>query len=378
MFRRGEGIMSVMFETTSINGMTLKNRFVRSATWEAMAGEDGSCTPKLLDLMGELAKGGVGMIITSHAYVQKEGQAGPWQLGIYDDRFVDGLRRMTDTVHEHDSRVVMQLAHAGFFANPKLTGQKPIAPSNVEGLAKGEREELSREGIQEIVRDFGEAARRAESAGFDGVQIHAAHGYLLSQFLSPAFNKRRDEYGGALENRARAVLEVLRSIRGAVGEDFPVLSKMNCQDFVDGGLSLEDAVQAGALLEEAGLDAIELSGGTMISGRFIPSRMGIKSEDKEAYFRDSAKAFKEKVGIPLILVGGTRTFQLAERLVQEGYADYISMSRPLIREPHLINRWAGGDLEKARCLSDNQCFGPAMAGEGIYCVVEKKEKNKGV
>ncbi|MBW1772958.1 MAG: NADH:flavin oxidoreductase, partial [Deltaproteobacteria bacterium] len=131
--------MSIMFETTAIKGMPLKNRFVRSATWEGMAGEDGACTPKLLDLMGELAKGGLGMIITSHAYVQKEGQAGPWQLGIYDDRFMDGLRKMADTVHAHDSRVVIQLAHAGFFANPKLTGQTPLAPSNVEGLAKGPR-----------------------------------------------------------------------------------------------------------------------------------------------------------------------------------------------------------------------------------------------
>ncbi|MBW1945760.1 MAG: NADH:flavin oxidoreductase [Deltaproteobacteria bacterium] len=368
--------MSVMFETTAIKGMTLKNRFVRSATWEGMAGEDGACTPKLLDLMGELAKGGLGMIITSHAYVQKEGQAGPWQLGIYDDRFMDGLRKMADTVHAHDSRVVIQLAHAGFFANPKLTGQTPLAPSNVEGLAKGPRRELQQDEIREIVGAFGEAARRARSAGFDGVQIHAAHGYLLSQFLSPAFNKRQDEYGGPVENRAKAALEVLQSVRGAVGEDFPVLIKMNCQDFVEDGLPLEDTLKVGVLLEQGGLDAIELSGGTMISGKFIPSRGGIKTEEKEAYFRDSAKALKEKVGIPLILVGGNRSFNVGERLVQEGYADYISMSRPLIREPHLIQRWADGDFEKARCLSDNQCFGPAMAGKGIYCVVEEKENKK--
>ncbi|MFC1581082.1 NADH:flavin oxidoreductase [Thermodesulfobacteriota bacterium] len=367
--------MSVMFETTEINGMTLSNRFVRSATWEGMAGEDGACTPKLLDLMVELAKGGLGLIITSHAYVKKDGQAGPWQLGIYDDRFIDGLRKMTDTVHENGSRVVMQLAHAGFFANPKLTGQTPLAPSNVEGLAKGSREELSQDQIQAIVGAYGEAARRAKTAGFDGVQIHAAHGYLLSQFLSPAFNKRRDEYGGPVENRARAIMEVLQSIRSAVGEDFPVLIKMNCQDFLEGGLSFEDTLEVGALLDQGGLDAIELSGGTLISGKLSPSRGGIKSEEKEAYFRDSAKALKEKVSIPLILVGGNRSFQLGERLVQEGYADYISMCRPLIREPHLISRWEAGDLAKATCLSDNQCFGPAMAGEGVYCVVEKKENN---
>ena len=356
--------------------MTLKNRFVRSATWEGMAGEDGACTPRLIKLIEDLAKGGVGMIITSHAYVGKDGQAGPWQLGIYDDRLMDGLSEMAERVHEHDSRVVLQLAHAGYFANPKLTGQTPLAPTNVEGLAKGPRKALKKEEIHEIVEAFGEAARRAKGAGFDGVQIHAAHGYLLNQFLSPAFNKREDEYGGAVENRAKAPLQVLQRIRKVVGDNFPILIKMNCEDFLEGGLLLEDTLKACAILEKEGLDAIELSGGTMISGKYIPFRTGIKTEDKEAYFRNSAKALKDRVGIPLILVGGNRTFNLGERLVQEGYADYISMSRPLIREPHLIKRWADGDLEKARCLSDNQCFGPAMAGEGIYCVVEKKEKDK--
>lgn len=368
--------MSIMFETTTVKGITLKNRYVRSATWEAMAGEDGACTQRLLELMGELAKGGVGMIITSHAYVRKDGQAGPWQLGIHDDRLMDGLRKMAERVHEHDSSVVLQLAHAGFLANPKLTGQTPLAPSNVEGFAKGPRRELHKDDIQEIVEAFGEAAYRAKKAEFDGVQIHAAHGYLLSQFLSPAFNKRKDEYGGPVENRAKAVLQVLQYIREAVGDDFPILIKMNCEDFLEGGLLIEDTLKAGAMLEQGGLDAIELSGGTIMSGKFIPFRSGIKTEEKEAYFRDYAKALKDSVSIPLILVGGNRSFQLGERLVQEGYADYISMSRPLIREPHLIQRWAGGDLEKARCLSDNQCFGSGMAGEGVYCVVEKKEKEK--
>jgi len=363
--------MSVMFERTEINGMTLSNRFVRSATWEGMAEEDGACTPKLLDLIEDLARGGVGMIITSHAYVRKDGQAGPWQLGIYDDRLVEGLRRMTDRVHAHDSRVVIQLAHAGFFANPKLTGQIPLAPSNVEGFSKSPRRELSGDDIGDIAVSFGEAARRAKEAGFDGVQIHAAHGYLLSQFISPAFNRRKDEYGGPVENRAKAALRVLEAVRDTVGEDYPVLTKMNCQDFIEEGLSLEDSLQVATMLEQGGLDAVELSGGTMVSGKLIPSRAGIKSEDKEAYFREEARSFKKQLRIPVILVGGNRSFHLAEKLVQEGYADYISMSRPLIREPHLIKRWAGGDLEKARCLSDNQCFGPAMAGEGITCVVEK-------
>jgi 2,4-dienoyl-CoA reductase-like NADH-dependent reductase (Old Yellow Enzyme family) len=368
--------MSKMFEATDINGMKLANRFVRSATWEGMAGVDGACSPKLVGLISELAKGDVGMIITSHAYIRQDGQAGPWQLGIYNDALIQGLREMTQAVHDHGGSVVLQAAHAGFLANTKLTGQAPLAPSHVEGMAKSPRKEMTVDDIQEIVLAFGEAASRARKAGFDGVQIHSAHGYLLSQFLSPAFNKRGDKYGGSVENRARLLLEVLQHVRTHVGEDFPVLVKMNSRDFLDGGLTLEDSLTVGSMLQEAGIDAIELSGGTVVSGKLSPSRMGIKSEEKEAYFKDSAKAFKEALKVPIIMVGGIRSFDLAERLVEEGYADYVSMSRPFIREPYLVKRWASGDLRKAACISDNQCFGPAMAGEGIYCVVKKKQKKQ--
>ena len=231
--------------------------------------------------------------------------------------------------------------------------------------------------IKGVVKAFVQAAHRAKEAGFDGVQIHAAHGYLLSQFLSPVFNKRTDQYGGSVENRATALLEVLGNVRAAVGNDFPVLVKMNSQDFLEGGLTLEDSLRVASMLQEGGIDAIELSGGTFLSGKWSPSRAGIKNEEREAYFRDAAKAFKDQLQVPLILVGGIRSFNLAERLVDEGYADYISMSRPFIREPHLVKRWAGGDLRKAECISDNQCFSPAVAGEGIYCVTEKKQKQKG-
>jgi 2,4-dienoyl-CoA reductase-like NADH-dependent reductase (Old Yellow Enzyme family) len=365
-----------MFENTEINKMRLSNRFVRSATWEGMAAEDGSCTAKLMGIVSRLAEGGVGLIITSHATVRKDGQAGPWQLGIHKDEFISGLREMAREVHKHGSRIVVQLAHAGFFANAKLSGQIPMAMSQVEGFAKAPRREMNAEDIQGIVASFSRAARRAKEAGCDGVQIHAAHGYLLSQSLSPVFNKRSDVYGGPVENRARFLLEVINGVRDAVGPDFPVLIKMNSQDFLEGGLTLEDSLKISTMLGDGGIDAIELSGGTFFSGKLSPSRGGIKSEDKEAYFREAAKLFKECLNVPLILVGGNRSFQLAEQLVNEGYADYISMSRPFIREPDLIKRWESGDLRKAKCLSDNQCFGPAMAGEGIYCVTEKKQKER--
>ena len=368
--------MSRLFEKSTINGMTLANRFVRSATWEGMAADDGAVTPRLIDTMVALARGGVGLIISGHAYVHRAGQAGPWQLGVYSDDLVPGLTDMAAAVHDNGGKIALQLAHAGFFAAAKLTGQSPFAVSNVQGMATSPRTELTPADIEEIIAAYAAAAARGKTAGFDGVQVHAAHGYLLSQFLSPAFNQRSDDFGGGLENRARALLAVVAAVRSAVGPDYPVLVKMNGGDFVDNGLTTDDAVKVGKMLVETGIDAIEVSGGVLTGGKLSPSRMGIHSQEKEAYFQQEARAFKKEIGVPLILVGGNRSFEVAERLVDEGTADYISMSRPLIREPALVNRWKSGDRTRASCLSDNQCFGPAMAGEGIYCVTERKEKLK--
>ena len=368
--------MSKLFESTEINGMKTANRFVRSATWEGMATEEGACTPRLADLMTQLAKGEVGLIITSHAYVRRDGQAGVSQLGIYEDSLVQGLREMTEAVHDQNGHVVLQIAHGGLFANAKLTGQDPLTPSHAAGLPDAPCRQMTSGDIRDLTEAFGQAAFRAREAGFDGVQIHSAHGYLLSEFLSPAFNERTDNYGGPVENRARFLLDVLRCIRKEVGNDFPILIKMNTGDFQDHGLTLADSLKIGVMLQENGIDAIELSGGTPMSGKLGPVRRGIQSEEKEAYFKEAGKAFKEELDVPIILVGGIRTFQLAEQLVENGYADYISMSRPFIREPGLVKRWASGDLRKAMCLSDNQCFGSVRSGEGIYCVVERKEEGK--
>lgn len=367
--------MSPLLEGTEINGMKMPNRFVRSATWEGLADPDGACTPALRDRMAELAEGQVGLIISGHAYVSREGQAGIGQLGIYDDPLMPGLEAMVQAVHERRGRIICQLTHAGFFANAKLTGLPVQAPSQVEGYAKTPRSVMTMDHIAEVVRSFGQAARRAREAGFDGVQIHAAHGYLLSQFLSGAFNKREDVYGGPVENRARALLEALEEIRGVVGQAYPVMVKLNCSDWLPGGVTLPDALRVGAMLEKAGIDAIEVSGGTVASGALGPSRQAIVGEEMEAYFREESKAFKERLGIPILLVGGIRSFALAERLLEEGYADYFSLSRPLIREPHLIKRWAAGDRAKSECLSDSLCFRPGRAGKGVYCVIKEKGRS---
>jgi 2,4-dienoyl-CoA reductase-like NADH-dependent reductase (Old Yellow Enzyme family) len=365
-----------LFQPSRIKSMTLANRFVRSATWEGMATDDGAVTPKLVETMEALAQGGVGMIITGHAYVFPQGQAGPWQLGIYSDDLIDGLKTMTDAVHGKGGKIVVQLAHAGHFAAEKLTKTPPWVASAYGGLSDSPRHEVTQADISELVAAFAAAATRAKSAGFDGVQIHAAHGYLLSQFLSPVFNRRTDEYGGSIENRSRIHMEVLKAIRDAVGDDYPVLIKINCQDFQEDGLTREEALQVCKRLADNGMDAIELSGGTLTGGKLSPSRTGITSSEKEAYFKEEAAAIKREIDIPLILVGGLRSLEIANQMVEQGRADYISMCRPLIREPGLVNRWRSGDTAPAACKSDNLCFRPAMTGKGIYCVVEEREKSK--
>ncbi len=368
--------MSILFEATEINGMKLANRFVRSATWEGMAADDGAVTPKLIQTMVNLAQGGVGLIISGHTYVRPEGQAGPWQLGIYKDELIDGLKKMTDAVHKAGGKIVAQLAHAGHFAAKEITKQEPHVVSAFDGLSKSPRHELTKEDIKKLVEAFGKAAQRAKTAGFDGVQIHSAHGYLLSQFLSPAYNQRQDEYGGAIENRARIHLEIYNAIRKAVGNDYPILIKINSEDYIDNGLHLEDSIVASKILADAGIDAIELSGGTLSSGKLSPSRSGINKEEKEAYFKEAAAAYKKEMDVPLILVGGNRSLTVAEKTINSGAADYISMCRPFIREPGLIKRWQSGDKSPAKCKSDNLCFGPALEGKGIYCVTDELEKAK--
>lgn len=373
---KSETMASRLFEETRIKDLRLANRFVRSATWEGLASEDGRCTLKLSKAMGELAESSVGLIISGHTYVRRDGQAGPWQLGIYDDHLLDGLRQMTQEVHRQGGRILVQISHAGLFANTALTSQVALAPSELNQYSSVPHEMLSVEGIHKIEHAFYEAALRAKRAGFDGIQIHAAHGYLLSQFLSPVFNKRRDGYGGSLTNRTRFPIEILRSVRSAVGNDFPVLIKMNSQDYLEGGLTLKESIEVGHMLQANGIDAIELSGGTDVSGRLGPIRLGIKLASQEAYFREAGKMFKSVVDVPIILVGGIRSFEVAERIVLEGYADYVSMSRPFIREPFLVKRWVSGDLAKAKCVSDNECFTPIRAGEGVCCVVERNKMQK--
>lgn len=368
--------LSPVFEPGTINGLTLANRFIRSATWEGMATEAGEVTPHLIDTMVNLAHGGVGLIISGHAYVSPIGQASPWQLGIYDDRLIDGLRSMTEAVHAGGGKIIAQLAHAGHFALEATIDGPPVVVSNFDELAQTPRTELSVSDMEKLKRDYVAAARRSQAAGFDGIQLHSAHGYLLSQFLSPWFNRRTDQYGGSGENRVRIHIETIRAIRQAVGDDYPLLVKINSEDFSDGGLRVADSIAAAGRMVDAGLDAIELSGGVLTGRKLSPSRPNINAPEKEAYFQDAARAFKKALDVPLILVGGIRSIDVAERLLSEKTADYFSMSRPLIREPDLVNRWRSGDRQPARCISDNLCFQAGGSGKGISCLTKDRESGE--
>ncbi|HQK78648.1 MAG TPA: NADH:flavin oxidoreductase [Syntrophales bacterium] len=365
--------MKEVFSVSAIGSLELKNRFVRSATWEGMADEAGRPRPQYLETMIALARGGVGLIITGHAFVSPEGQATPWQLAIDRDDCREGLQEITAAVHAAGGKIVVQLAHAGFFAAAGITGRDRLVVSPQESQDPSPQKEIDKQGLQELLGAYAAAAGRARKAGFDGVQVHMAHGYLLSQFLSPAFNRRRDGYGGDIHNRSRIHREICGAIRDTVGKDYPLLIKLNAQDFIENGLTVPEAAAAARLMVDAGVDAVELSGGTIISGRLSPSRTKINAPEKEAYFREEARWLRENVQVPLLLVGGNRSYEVAAGLLAEGAADYISLSRPLIREADLIRRWEDGDRRPAACVSDNLCFTPAFEGRGIYCVTAERK-----
>lgn len=357
--------MPSLFETTNIKGLDLRNRFVRSATWEGMADERGAPTDELNQLMAELARGEVGLIITGHAFVSPEGQASPRQMGAHREDLLPQLRRMPQGVHSVGGRIALQLAHAGAYA---LAPEGAVGPSVIANQDGKKCRAMTGDDIQRITAAFGRGAALAQQAGFDAVQIHAAHGYLLSQFLSPYYNRREDGYGGSIENRARLALEVLAAVRQAVGNGYPVMVKLNADDFIDGGLTVTDMLRVAELLQEAGIDAMEISGGTIWGpSRYHSVRSGAAALSGGPYYREAARLAKARLQVPVMLVGGIRSLEVAEELLARNEADYIALCRPLIREPDLIQRWAAGRREPSGCQSENACFGPILAGKGMCC-----------
>jgi len=257
----------------------------------------------------------------------------------------------------------MQINHAGRQTSEATIGRTPVAPSPVPRVKGGPRpHELTETEIQELIAAFGRAAGRAKEAGFDGVQLHGAHGYLINQFCSPASNWRRDRWGGSIARRLRFLEEVAAATRDEVGSDYPLLIKLGIQDFVRDGLTLDDGGEIVRHLADWGLDAVEISGG--MGG--TSSRKDVLRPGDEAYFLPQARRAREMTNLPLILVGGMRSLAVMESILEEGTADFISMCRPLIREPDLPNQWREGRTEPAACISCNNCW-PGLGEYGIAC-----------
>lgn len=365
-----------IFEPATLGTLSLSNRFVRSATGEGMATPAGHCSRLLTRLMADLAEGGVGLIITGHTAVSPGGRASAGQLCLWHEDQIPALADMVGQVHDAGGKIVLQISHAGIFSHTALTGEAALGPLIRKKDDGTLCREMTRQDILQATAAFARAAQLARRAGFDGVQIHAAHGYLLSSFLSPHYNQRSDEYGGTVENRARFLLDVALAVLQAAGRDYPVLVKMNVNDFLPGGLSVSDMLKTAAFLERAGITAIELSGGTLESGKLIPARPGKIKPDAEGYYKEDARYFKEKIRLPLILVGGFRSLSVAQAFIEEGICDFVAMARPFIREPDLINRWKSDPSGPALCLSDNLCYQPVRAGKGLYCLAAVREMKK--
>ena len=370
--------MSILFEPIKIKNLEVRNRFVRSATYDGCSDRNGRVTDKQIKLFTDLADGGVGLIVTGIAYVHPSGQISPFQNSIAHDALIPGLKRLTRAVHDRGAKIAVQLFHAGRESARFLEQRKEqaIGPSIVpdDPFFQREYHAASVEDIRVITRAFGDAAGRAKAAGFDAVQLHGAHAYLLSQFLSPYTNRRDDEYGGSFENRLRLHRDIYLDIRKQVGNTYPVLIKTGGQDGFAGGLTFREGSEAAKRFSQWGFDALEISQG--LRGSWYEEtefRTKINRVEKEAYFRDWSKEVKRMVNIPVMMVGGLRSIELMEMLVEKGETDFISLCRPLIKEPHIINAWKSGNRARADCISCNKCYERLLRGETLHCVLNEKK-----
>ena len=351
-----------LFESCKVGNLELRNRFVRSATWDGSADANGAVTDNSVSIYRALGEGGVGLIISGYAFVSGHGQANPGQYGVHNDDMIPGLRRMAEVAHEGGAGIALQIVHAGINSGYlSKKGIEPLAMSRMPGYNWSHRE-MTGADIEGIIDDFATAAVRAREAGFDAVQLHGAHAYLMSQIESPIFNRRTDQWGGNAENRRRFHLEVIRKIRQAIGDDYPLMIKFGIQDDREGGLSLEEGLETAKQMVAKGIDAIEVSAGV---GNAAPA---VKESDPERwYFQERTAALKQLVSVPVIAVGGMRSLELSQTIVDGGDADMISLCRPFIREPGLVKRWEGGDKKPARCISCNRCFGVIARGIPMQC-----------
>lgn len=351
--------MNNVFERIKLNNITLKNRIVRSATHDYLGNTDGTVTDDEYRLYDELASHNIGLIITAHACVSKLGKASIDQNCFYDDSFVDGMKGIVEAVKKHDSKIVLQISHSGGKAKPSYTdGQTPIAPSSVEIIPKNVLpREMTTDDMAAVRDQFVEAALRAQRAGFDGVQIHCAHGYLLSQFISPVFNKRTDDYGGPIENRFRLAAEVISAVRAATGDSFPVFVKVNSNIEENDDAFGCDFLYIMNEFKKLGVEAAEVSGCNFTA---MPPAGG-------PYYLKRASEARNAADVPVILVGGIRSLDDMDKVLGTGI-DMVSLSRPFICEPDLVDRLRSGQA-KARCISCSKCFS-LYKKEGKRCVFQ--------
>ena len=360
-----------MFESAEIRSVQVRNRIIRAATVETMAGEGGEVRQPLVELHERLAKHSVGLNITGGMYVHPRGQSTRFQTGIYADHLIEGLSAVPEAVHRQGGRVFAQLQHSG---NQSSVVREVVSPGDRANLLTGRKPvgQATTDEIWEVVRSFGNAARRAVAAGFDGVHIHGANGYLISSFSSPYSNQRVDEWGGTAAKRSRFLLEVVQAIRGAVPADYPVTLKLGLSDAVSTGLQVEEAVERVALITAAGVDAVEVSVNLMrapedSAKRYVAVERGSARKDLifrdvdregtgEAYFSTYSHLVRERCpDTRIILVGGIRTLPTMQLLIDQGLADFVALSRPFVREPDLVDRLMVGSISAA-CTSCNLCL----------------------
>ncbi len=324
--------MKSIFEKTIISGLKIKNRVAAASVGRNLADIDGHIPENLYDIYKELAEGGVGLIISEMTMVSGHDYPVPGFTRLQDDAVIPEYKELTDTIHQADSLIVAQLAYGGYFRD-----EAQISP-----------DEMSIGELKEVAQDFISAAGRARKAGFDGVELHCAHGFLLNKIMSPAFNHRSDEFGGTIENRCRLTLDIIKGIRKMCG-DYPILAKVNSTDGSADGIQKEESIEICKLLEDAGISALEVSG-------MDASISKIKPGDSEGYFAPFGKELKKSISIPVILTGGHRSREHMEQILNENACDMFSIARPLIREPGLIARWQNGDLKPSDCVSCNMCY----------------------
>lgn len=362
-----------LFEPTKIAAMELKNRIVMSPVVTRTASADGEVTDYTIDYYQARARGGVGLVIVEMATFIYEARA-PFRLQFHDDRFIPGFKKLVAAVKPFGAKIALQLNHHGAQSGKLRPEDKilAVAPSPVQfpGMDFVPRE-MTQEGIGLVIEAWSEAARRAREARFDAVEIHAAHGYLLSQFLSPFTNRRTDTYGGSVENRARFACEVIAATRKKVGQDFPIIVRLNGSDYWEGGITTEDAARQGALFVKAGVDALDVSSGCLYSRQWgflsylLPPACNVPS----------AEAIKKSVNVPVIVVGKLGDPVLANSVLEEGKADLIAMGRPLLVDPDLPNKAREGRFQDIRpCIVCNNCTkhigkDAATQAKGSRCTV---------